>query len=77
MHNDYNINALHMFLKTNVNVKNHDGQIKWMGFSIEDDDLLEKYNTIWDKLSADLRKEFDNKPVYNKKNFENQNNISW
>ena len=77
MHNDYNIKALHMFLKTNVNVKNHDGQIKWMGFSIEDDGLLEKYNTIWDKLSADLRKEFDNKPVYNKKNFENQNNISW
>ena len=66
-----------MFLKTNVNVKNHDGQIKWMGFSIEDDGLLEKYNTIWDKVSADLRKEFDNKPVYNKKNFENQNNISW
>ena len=66
-----------MFLKTNVNVKNHDGQIEWMGFSIEDDGLLEKYNTIWDKLSADLRKEFDNKPVYNKKNFENQNNISW
>ena len=48
-----------------------------MGFSIEDDGLLEKYNTIWDKLSADLRKEFDNKPVYNKKNFKNQNNISW
>ena len=66
-----------MFLKTNVNVKNHDRQIKWMGFSIEDDGLLEKYNTIWDKVSADLRKEFDNKPVYNKKNFENQNNISW
>ena len=23
---------------------------------IEDDDLLEKYNTIWDKVSADIKK---------------------
>ena len=36
-----------------------------MYFLIEDDDLIEKYNTIWDKLSADLKKEFDNGPVYN------------
>ena len=33
---------------------------------IEDDDLLEKYNTIWDKVSADLKKEFDSEPVYSK-----------
>ena len=32
---------------------------------IEDDELLEKYNTIWDKLSADIKKEFNNNPVYN------------
>ena len=30
-----------------------------------DVDFLEKYNTIWDKVSADIRKEFDSKPVYN------------
>ena len=34
-------------------------------FLIEDDELLEKYNTIWDKLSADIKKEFNNNPVYN------------
>ena len=28
-------------------------------FEIEDDDLLEKYNTIWDKVSADINKEFE------------------
>ena len=33
---------------------------------IEDDDLLEKYNTIWDKVSADIKKEFDSEPLYNK-----------
>ena len=29
-----------------------------------------KYNTIWDKVSADIKKEFDSEPVYN-------NKISW
>ena len=38
-----------------------------MCFLIEKDDVLEKCNTIWDKLSADTQKEFDRKPVYNKK----------
>ena len=36
-----------------------------MYFLIEDDDLLEKYNTIWDKDSADSKKEFDSEHVYN------------
>ena len=37
-----------------------------MDYLVEDDDVLEKYNTIWDKVSADIRKEFDSKPLYNK-----------
>ena len=37
-----------------------------MYFLIEDDDLLEKYNTIWDKVTADIKKEFDSEPVYHK-----------
>ena len=35
-------------------------------FLIEDDDLLEKDNTIQDKVSAYIKKEFDSEPVYNK-----------
>ena len=35
-------------------------------FLIEDDDLLEKYNTISNRVSADTKKEFDSKPAYNK-----------
>ena len=35
-------------------------------FLIEDDDLLEKYNTVWDKVSADIKREFHSEPVYNK-----------
>ena len=51
----------------NAYVKNYDGETKWMYFLIEDDDdFLEKYNTIWDKVSADIKKEFDSNPLYNK-----------
>ena len=35
--------------------------------TIEDDDLLEKYNTPWDNVSVDIKNEFDSEPVYNKK----------
>ena len=37
-----------------------------MYFLTEDDDLLEKYNTIWDKVTADIKKEFDSEPVHHK-----------
>ena len=32
-------------------------------FLIGGDDLIEKYNTIWDKFSDDIKKEFDSEPV--------------
>ena len=55
-----------MLPKTSAYVKSYDRQTKWMYFLIEDDELLEKYNTVWDKVSSDIKKEFDSKPVYNK-----------
>ena len=39
---------------------------KWMYVLIEDDDLLEENNTIWDKVSAGIKKEFDGIPAYKK-----------
>ena len=33
---------------------------------IKDDHLLEKFNTIWDKVGADIKKEFNGKPIHNK-----------
>ena len=41
-------------------------ETKWMYILIEDDDFLEKYNTVWDKATADIKKEFDSEPAYNK-----------
>ena len=52
-----NLNHLNITLpKTSAYVKSYDGQTKWMYFFIEDDDLLEKNITIWDKVSADIKK---------------------
>ena len=38
-----------------------------MHFLIKDDDLLEKYETISDKVSTDTKKELDSEPIYVKK----------
>ena len=55
-----------MLPETSAYVKSYDGKTKWMYVLIENDDLLEKYNTICDKVSANIKKEFDSEPVYNK-----------
>ena len=43
-----------------------------MQLSIEDDELLEKYNDIWYNFSNSFEKLFDGEVVYNKKISENQ-----
>ena len=55
-----------MLPRSSASVKSCDGQTKWMYFLIENHDLLKKYNTIWDRVSSDIKKQFDSKPVYNK-----------
>ena len=40
---------------------------KCISFLIKDEKLLEKYNEIWKNVSSIIKKEFDNKPVYNKR----------
>ena len=77
LYDNHKVKPLHIMLpKTTAYVKRYGGQTKWMHFLTEDE-LLEKYNSIWDKVCADVKKEFDSKPVYNKSLFENQNKISW
>ena len=67
MHNNHKVKPLHTVLpKTTSYVKRYDGQTKLMYFLIEHDVLLEKSNTIWDKVSADTKKEFDSEPLYDK-----------
>ena len=46
MHDDYEIKPLHIMLpKSSMYVKSYDGQTK-------ENELLKKYNAIWDKASA-------------------------
>ena len=67
---------MHIMLpKTTAYVKIYDGQAIWMYFLIEDDDLLEKYNTILDKVSADIQKNFDSESVYKKVIWKPKQNI--
>ena len=48
-----------------------------MYFSIEDYDLLEKYNTIWNKVSADVKNNLIENLSIIKKKIKNQNKVSW
>ena len=38
-----------------------------MSFVIKDDDVLDKYNEIWDKIKGKLNIKFHSMPVYDKK----------
>ena len=57
-----------MISKISAYVKSYGGQTRWMYFLIEADNLLEKYSTIWSKVNANIKKEFDSERVY-RKNF--------
>ena len=46
-----------------------------MHFVIEDNDLFKKYNTIWDKVSADIKKECESESVYNKDFLKTKQNL--
>ena len=43
-------------------------ETKYIPFLIKDDELLEKYNEIWEKVKNSIKKELESKPVYNEKN---------
>ena len=45
-----------MLPKASTHVKKQDGQTKWIYLMIENKDLVEKYNTICNKVSADIKK---------------------
>ena len=56
--------SLHIVLpKTSTYIKRYDGQTKLMYSLIENNNLLEKYKTIWDKVGANMKK-IASEPVY-------------
>ena len=42
-------------------------ETKYIYFLIKDDELLEQYNEIWEKLKNRLKKELGSNPIYNEK----------
>ena len=53
-----------MLTHMRARARNFDGT-KCFSFFIEDAELLEKYNKIWDKVSNSDKKDFNNKPIAN------------
>ena len=51
----------------NAYVKYFDENIKYMNFSVNDEEILEKYNRVWDKIKNLFKKKFDSEKVYNNK----------
>ena len=47
--------------------RRHFDETKYISSLIKDDELLEKYSEIWEKVENGLKKELDNEPVYNEK----------
>ena len=47
--------------------KSHDSKIKRLHIFIKDDQLLKKYNDIWNKVSNSIKKVFDSETIYDKK----------
>ena len=43
-------------------------EAKYMCFLIKFNELLEKYNEMWDKVSKVIKKGFDSDPIYNENN---------
>ena len=47
--------------------RNSFNEPKHVSFLIKDDELVEKYNEIWDKISNGMKNGFDSEPVHNEK----------
>ena len=66
LYDDYKVKLLHIMLpKMSAYLKDYDEKTNSIYFLIKDNDLLNKYNTVWDKISADAKIDINNKPAYN------------
>ena len=50
-----------------MHIESHNGGTKWICFLTVDDNLLKKCNDIWTKVTNSIKKDFDGKPICNKK----------
>ena len=69
------IRLLRIFLPKMSAYRRNFDETKYMSFLIIDDELLEKYNEIWDKVLKSLKKEFDSEPVCNGEYLKSEKNL--
>ena len=69
------IRLLRIFLPKMSAYRRNFDETKYMSFLIIDDELLEKYNEIWDKVLKSLKKEFDSEPVCNEEYLKSEKNL--
>ena len=50
-------------------------ETKYMSFLIKDDELIERYNEILEKVEKSIKKEFDSELMYNEKYLEAKKNL--
>ena len=56
---DHKIKPLHIMLpKTSAYVKSYDGETKWKYFFNDDDELLEIYKGIWNRVSNSIKTKY-------------------
>ena len=51
----------------NAYAKYFDKNIKYMNLLVNDKEILEKYNKIWNRIKTLIKKAFNSEPVYNDK----------
>ena len=61
------IKPLCIFLPKMTEYRKDFDETKYIYFLIKDDELLEQYNEIWEKLKNSLKKELGSNPIYNEK----------
>ena len=70
-YDDHKIKCI-MLPKTNTYAKCYDGETAWM-CCFDNNELLETYNGIWNRICNSTKKELDCEPIYNIS--ENQNKV--
>ena len=60
------LRPLCIFLLKMTAYRKYFDETKFMSLLIKDDELIEKYNEILEKVTDGLKKELDSEPVYNK-----------
>ena len=60
-----------VFSQMNAYAKYFDKNIKYMNLLVNDKEILEKYNKIWNRIKTLIKKAFNSEPVYNDKYIKN------